>query len=31
MKAGASLPDGGCATRYWVANHRIQLMTKFNF
>ena len=31
MKAGASLPGGGCASRYWVANHRIQLMTKFNF
>ena len=31
MKAGTRLPDGGCATRYWVANHRIQFMTKFTF
>ena len=32
MKEGTELPGAaGLAGRYWVANHRIQLMTKFTF
>ena len=32
MKEGTELPGAaGLAGRYWVANHRIQLMTRFNF
>ena len=32
MKEGTKLPGAaGLAGRYWVANHRIQLMTKFTF
>ena len=32
MKEGPELPGAaGLAGRYWVANHRIQLMTKFTF
>ncbi len=31
VKDGAALPSGVTAERHWVANHRVQLMTKFNF
>lgn len=31
VKDGTVLPDGSWAERHWVANHRVQLMTKFNF
>lgn len=31
MADGQVLPDGTIAERHWVANHRVQLMTRFNF
>ena len=30
-ESGVVLPNGGAATRHWVTNHRVQLMTRFNF
>ena len=31
VKDGTVLPDGSWSERHWVANHRVQLMTRFNF
>lgn len=31
LAAGTRLQDGSSASRYWLTNHRIQLMTKFTF
>ena len=30
-KDGSVMPDGTIASRHWVTNHRVQLMTRFNF